>query len=81
MLSVRALLCCAKNQRLRFAAFGYLASGNAEKLVICSRSSLLRKEPSITLRYLRLSRFLRGAHLCYAKNLRSRSAIYGYLAS
>ncbi len=32
------------------------------------------------LRYLRLSRLLWGAHLRLAKNLRSRSAIYGYLA-
>ncbi|EMO45153.1 hypothetical protein LEP1GSC187_1648 [Leptospira santarosai str. ZUN179] len=41
---------------------------------------MLRKEPTLSLRGFWLSRSLWIAHLCYAKNLRLRSAIYGYLA-
>ncbi|ONF86804.1 hypothetical protein BWD13_08780 [Leptospira santarosai serovar Grippotyphosa] len=41
---------------------------------------MLCKEPSITLRYLRLSRSLWIAHLCFAKNQRFRFAAFGYLA-
>ncbi|MDI7198336.1 hypothetical protein QMM61_16765, partial [Leptospira santarosai] len=81
-LSMDAHLCYAKNQRCRFAAFGYLA------LYGCS--SLLRKEPTLSLRGFWLSRSLwmlifatqrtnavasrllaislsMDAHLCYAK--------------
>ncbi|MDI7226197.1 hypothetical protein QMM92_15955 [Leptospira santarosai] len=60
-------------------AFDYAPLSTAISLAM-DRSSLLRKEPSITLRYLRLSRSLWIAHLCFAKSLRLRSAIYGYLA-
>ncbi|MDI7205223.1 hypothetical protein QMM44_17605 [Leptospira santarosai] len=60
-------------------AFDYAPLSTAISLSM-DRSSLLRKEPSITLRYLRLSRSLWIAHLCFAKSLRLRSAIYGYLA-
>ncbi|MDI7157487.1 hypothetical protein QMM53_13190 [Leptospira santarosai] len=60
-------------------AFDYAPLSTAISLSM-DRSSLLRQEPSITLRYLRLSRFLWIAHLCFAKSLRLRSAIYGYLA-
>ncbi|ONF84279.1 hypothetical protein BWD13_16585 [Leptospira santarosai serovar Grippotyphosa] len=91
-----AHLCYAKNQRLRSAAFGYLAhygslifatqrtNACAPRLLVISlamdRSSLLRKEPTLALRGFWLSRSLWIAHLCYAKNQRLRSAAFGYLA-
>ncbi len=43
----------------------HLASGNAEKLVIWSRSSLLRKEPTPSLRGFWLSRFRKRRETCY----------------
>ncbi|ONF86806.1 hypothetical protein BWD13_08795 [Leptospira santarosai serovar Grippotyphosa] len=91
-----AHLCFAKSLRLRSAICGYLALYgslifalqrafdyaplSAAISLSMDRSSLLCKEPSITLRYLRLSRSLWIAHLCFAKSLRLRSAICGYLA-
>ncbi len=43
----------------------HLASGTTEKLVICSRSSLLRKEPTPSLRGFWLSRFRKRRETCY----------------
>ncbi len=63
----------AKSLRFRSAISGHI-------LLSMDRSSLLRKEPSITLRYLWLSRSPWIARLCFAKSLRLRSAICGYLA-
>ncbi|MDI7196629.1 hypothetical protein QMM61_07930, partial [Leptospira santarosai] len=48
-------------------AFDYAPLSTAISLSM-DRSSLLCKEPSITLRYLRLSRSLWIAHLCFAKS-------------
>ncbi|WP_196219210.1 hypothetical protein [Leptospira santarosai] len=86
----------AKNQRFRFAAFGYLAlygslifatqrtNAFASRLLAISlsmdRSSSLRKEPTLSLRGFWLSRSLWIAHLRYAKNQRFRFAAFGYLA-
>ncbi|UZN07055.1 hypothetical protein M5D10_14875 [Leptospira santarosai] len=91
-----AHLCYAKNQRLRYAAFGYLAhygslifatqrtNACATRLLVISltmdRSSLLCKEPTLALRGFWLSRSLWIAHLCFAKNQRLRYAAFGYLA-
>ncbi|WP_196219032.1 hypothetical protein [Leptospira santarosai] len=91
-----ARLCFAKSQRFRSAAFGYLAfygslifaspraNAFALRLLAISlsmdRSSLLRQEPTLSLCGFWLSRFLWIAHLCFAKSLRLRSAICGYLA-
>nr|EMN22067.1 hypothetical protein LEP1GSC063_4321 [Leptospira santarosai serovar Arenal str. MAVJ 401] len=44
------------------------------------RSSLLCKEPTLSLRGFWLSRSLWIAHLCFAKNQRFRFAAFGYLA-
>ncbi|EMO83666.1 hypothetical protein LEP1GSC070_1893 [Leptospira santarosai str. AIM] len=95
-LSSVAHLCYAKNQRFRFAAFGYLAlygslifatqrtNAFASRLLAISlsmdRSSSLRKEPTLSLRGFWLSRSLWIAHLRYAKNQRFRFAAFGYLA-
>nr|EMN21915.1 host cell attachment protein [Leptospira santarosai serovar Arenal str. MAVJ 401] len=56
----------------------------APRLLVISlamdRSSLLCKEPTLSLRGFWLSRSLWIAHLCFAKNQRFRSAAFGYLA-
>ncbi|WP_198430307.1 hypothetical protein [Leptospira santarosai] len=72
------------NAFLRIGVQGETMSLCTPRLLVISlamdRSSLLCKEPTLSLRGFWLSRSLWIAHLCFAKNQRFRSAAFGYLA-